>query len=215
MKAKVAVATVQGKAYFLIVCELKQRKIPFLSLVPGDAIPAEVTAVITTNEEKALIKHDKVLVYDPKAEPEIMGREVVLLLHGKKQYETIVIGVDPGEDFGVAVLADEELIDTDNCFSVKETLDKIKGVLRTVDSSRSSVTVKIGSGVPVYKEVLEALDEVLPAQVHFEIVSEAGTNHYGREEKHRRGFRHITSAMRIAGRTGYLYQRRKTIEQNH
>ncbi len=39
MKEKVAVATVQGKAYFLIVNELREQNIPFISLVPGESVP--------------------------------------------------------------------------------------------------------------------------------------------------------------------------------
>ncbi len=38
MKEKVAVATVEGKTYFLIVNQLRERNIPFVSLVPGDQI---------------------------------------------------------------------------------------------------------------------------------------------------------------------------------
>ena len=48
MRAKVAVATVQGKAYFLIVNELKQRSIPFVSLIPGESVRVEIRGVITT-----------------------------------------------------------------------------------------------------------------------------------------------------------------------
>ena len=59
--------------------------------------------------------------------------------------------MDPGEVFGVAVIADEAVIDTENCFSIEETLNKIKNILKTVDFSRSAVSVKIGSGVPVYR----------------------------------------------------------------
>jgi hypothetical protein len=46
MKEKAAVATLQGKAYFLIVNELKEQNIPFISLVPGEPIPAEVKVSI-------------------------------------------------------------------------------------------------------------------------------------------------------------------------
>ena len=56
MKEKVAVATVEGKAYFLIVNQLRERNIPFVSLVPGDSVPAEVKVVITTEKEKQLNK---------------------------------------------------------------------------------------------------------------------------------------------------------------
>jgi hypothetical protein len=41
MKEKVAVATVSGKAYFLLVNELKERGIEFLSVIPGETVPAE------------------------------------------------------------------------------------------------------------------------------------------------------------------------------
>jgi hypothetical protein len=212
MRAKVAVATVQGKAYFLIVNELKQRNIPFLSLIPGDSVPVQVKAVITTEKEKHLTTHNKILVYDTKTEPEILGSKVVKILQGKEEYDNIVIGVDPGEVFGLAVEADGEVIDTENCFSIEETLNKVKSVLKTVNFSRSAVTVKIGNGVPVYRELLEAFDEALPPQVWLEIVGEAGTNRYTRELKNRRGLRHMASAMRIAGRVGFVYSRRKKLE---
>jgi hypothetical protein len=52
MKEKVAVATVQGKAYFLIANQLKNQAIPFISLVPGESVPAKISVVITTEREK-------------------------------------------------------------------------------------------------------------------------------------------------------------------
>jgi hypothetical protein len=214
MRAKVAVATVQGKAYFLLVNELRRRNIPFLSLIPGQQIPTGVRVVITTEKERHFVNHEKVLVYNSESEPEIMGSEVVKILQGKEAYETVSIGVDPGDVFGVAAIADGGVIDTENCFSIKEVLNKIKSVLKTVDISSTVVSVKIGSGVPVHKELLEALDEALPSEVALEIVSEAGTNRYHHEAKHRRGLRHIVSAICIAGRTGHVYSRRKNSEND-
>jgi len=38
MSVKVAVATVQGKAYFYIVNLLKENNMPFFSLIPGEPI---------------------------------------------------------------------------------------------------------------------------------------------------------------------------------
>ncbi len=209
MRSKVAVATVQGKAYFLVVNELKRRNILFISLIPGDVIPIEIKVVITTEKEKHQVNHEKVLVYNIETEPEIMGSEVVRILQGKESYEKIVIGVDPGAVFGLAVIADGGVIDTENCFSLKEVGDKIKNVLKTVDFALTVVAVKIGSGVPVYKELLETLDDALPPEVLLEIVSEAGTNQYNHQGKRRRGLRHIVSAIRIAGRAGYVYERQR------
>jgi hypothetical protein len=215
MKAKVSVATVQGKAYFFIVNELKQRNIPFLSLIPGEPIRTETKVVITTKEEEHLINHSKILVFNIDTDPEILGSEVIRILQGKDTYDTVVIGVDPGQAFGLAILADGTVVDTENCYSTKETLNKIKGFLRTIDLSKSAVTVKIGSGVPIYKKLVEELDEALSSTITLEIVGEAGTNGYGKEGTHGRELRHIISAARIAGREGYTYSRRKNNEENN
>ena len=70
MTAEVAVVTVQGKAYFFIVSKLKERYIPFLSLVPGETVPTDIKVVITTEQEKHLIRHGRILVYDGEAAPD-------------------------------------------------------------------------------------------------------------------------------------------------
>jgi hypothetical protein len=211
MKEKVAVATVQGKAYFLIVNKLKERKLPFISLVPGEPVPTEVKAVITTEKEKQRINHEKVLVYESGTDPDALANEVLKILQGKEAYEKIIVGVDPGEVFGLAVIADGKVNETANCFSIQEVLKKTENTLKNVDVSSTAVTIKIGSGIPTYKELIEAFDRALPPQVVLQVVSEAGTNRALNHNKHRRGLRDIASAIRIAGRAGHVYPRRKTL----
>jgi hypothetical protein len=213
MKARVAVATVQGKSYFLIVNKLKEKNIPFISLVPGETLPTEVKVVVTTEKEKGRINHEKVLVYDGETEPDELADEVLKILRGKEAYEKIVIGVDPGDVFGLVVVADGKVNETANCFSIHDALTKIRGVVKSVDVASTVVTVKIGNGVPAYKDLLEELDATLPPEVVLELVSEAGTSHVLNENKHRRGLRDIASAIHIAGRTGYVFLRRKTGEK--
>jgi hypothetical protein len=212
MKAKIAVATVSGKAYYLIVNELKGKNIPFISLTPNDSIPVEIKVAITTKQEQHLIKHDKILVYQDGTEPKALVNEALQIVQGKESYEKIVIGIDPGEIFGLAVLADGKVIETGNCFSVEETSDKIKNILSNLEKTPvTSLSVKIGDGVPAYKErLLRALDDALPSNIMLESVSEAGTDRCLNETKHRRGLRDIVSAIRIAGRNGHMFQRRKT-----
>ena len=212
MKAKVAVATVTGKAYFLIVNELKERNIEFLSLIPGNAVPAEAKAVITTEKEKHLINHEKIIVYNNCTAPASAVNEAVKALQGKESYEKIVIGIDPGEVFGLAVVADGKVNETANCFSIQEVLDKVKNIIEDFDASSTAVSVKIGNGIPTYKTLLETLDTALPPEVVLEVVSEAGTDRNIDEKQHRRGLRDIVSARHIAGRTGHAYPRRKTNE---
>jgi predicted RNase H-like nuclease (RuvC/YqgF family) len=121
MKANIAVVTVSGKAYYLIVNELRKRNIPFLSLTPNESIPVEVKVVLTTEKEKHLINHEKVLVYNEDVDVEAMIDNAVQTAQGKEGCEKLVIGVDPGEALGLAVLADGKVIKTETFSSVRET----------------------------------------------------------------------------------------------
>lgn len=216
MKAKIAVVTVSGKAYYLIVNELKRKNIPFLSLTPYEFIPIEIKAVITSKEERHLIKHEGTLIYEEGTDPEALINETLKIVEDKESFERVIIGVDPGDVFGLAVLADGKVIETMNCFSVEETLTKIENVLKSLANIPiTSISVKIGDGVPVCKEsLLRALDNALPSGVVLESVREAGTNRSLNEAKHRRGLRDIVSAIQIAGRSGSRFQRRRTCESD-
>ncbi len=216
MKAKIAVVTVLGKNYYLVVNELRRRNTPFLSLTPYEPIPMEIDVVITTEKEKSLIKHQRILTFKEGMQPVTLIDEALRITQGRGFFEKITVGVDPGEVFGLAVLVDGKVIETGNCFSIEEMLLKIADIIRNVENTRVlSVSVKIGDGVPQCKEKLfRALDKALPANVSLESVSETGTNRYLGGAKHRRGLRDIVSAIQIAGRNGHRFQRRKKDEQN-
>ena len=208
MNEKIAVATVSGKAYFILVNELKDRGIDFLSIIPGQPVPAEAKVVVTTEKEKPLINHEKILVYDENKALNLVVNEAFKILRGKERYETIVVGIDPGEVFGLAVVADGKVTETKNCFGTREVLDELKNMLKMFDTF-TKVIVKIGNGVPVYRELLTSLDSELPREVVLVVVGEAGTDRPARRESHRRGLRDIASAIRIASRTGRAYVRKK------
>lgn len=215
MRVKAAVATVQGKAYYQIVDALKHRSIPFLSKIPGEPMPAEIRVIITTEGEKHLINHERILVYSRETEPDLLASEARKILQGKEAYDNVVVGVDPGNAFGLAVVADGAVLDAENEFSVTDVLGKVQSVLRTVGVSARQFTVKVGNGVPVYKTLLKELNGVMPPQVTLEVVGEEGTNHNHHAVKHGRRMRHIASAICIAARTGRYIQRRRTIGQNN
>jgi hypothetical protein len=216
MKAKIAVVTVSGKAYYLIVNELKRKNIPFLSFTPYESIPIEIKVVITTEEERHMIKHERILIFEERTDPEGLINEALKIARGKESFERVIIGVDPGDVFGLAVLADGKVIETMNCFSVEETLAKIENVLKSLANVPvASISVKIGDGVPACEEsLLHVLDNALPSDVMLESVKEAGTNRSLNEAKHRRGLRDIVSAIQIAGRSGCRFQRRRTHESD-
>ena len=207
MKEKVAVATVDGKAYFLIVNALREQNIPFISIIPGEPILTRVKLVITTEKEKDLVNYGKIFVFHGENDLENLIGDVKRILLGKELYDKIVIGIDPGEAIGLAVLADGKVIGENNCYSTNELSQSVLKSIKNLNLEDTHVLVKIGNGTPIYRDLLENLDDTLPLQVELEVVSEVGTDKP--QQKHTRKIRHISSAIRIAGRSGCIIRRRK------
>ena len=214
MKEKVAVATVKGKAYFLIVNKLQEQGIPFVNLVPGEPVPSEVKVVITTEKERHLVIHEKILILPEEDELDALVNAVKLILQGKEKYEKIIVGIDPGGAIGLAVMADGKVIEENNCFSINELVLSLQKLVKDIDFSLTNVSVKIGNGVPIYQEIVENLDSALPPQVALEVVNEKGTNQPLKENKRSRKIRHISSAKRIAARTGYIVPRGEAVARD-
>jgi len=208
MKAKIALATVSGRAYYELVNELKRKGLPFLSLKPWDPVPLNIKVVITTKEERHLVTHPNVLIFEYESNPALIVDEAILVVQGKRSYEKVVVGVDPGKTYGVAVLGDDNVLETFNCSSLKETVNVILDSLKRIPAAVS--VVKVGDGAPAYaKGLLHWLDEALPRETVIEIVSEAGTSHIMNETAHRRELRDAMSAIEIAGRKGQIFPRKK------
>ncbi|UCB60464.1 MAG: hypothetical protein JSW72_10310 [Candidatus Bathyarchaeota archaeon] len=209
MKAKIAVATVSGKAYYLLVKELKKKKAQFLSLTPSDVIPIDVKVVITTKKEASAITHENVLTYEENGDLVKTVDEALRVIKGKKRYERLVVGVDPGRNLGVAVLGDGKILETKSYTNVDETVNTITEILNRTPATHK--TVRIGNGAPSHSEKLcRHLIQVLPEHVVIERVPEAGTSRsYGGQQSHRRGKIDINSAIKIGQRQGKLLLRRK------
>ena len=209
MKAKIALATVSGRAYYKLVNELKRKGLSFLSLKPWDPIPLNIKVVITTKEERHLVTHPNVLIFAYESNPTSVIDEAILVVQGKRSYEKVVVGVDPGKTYGVAILGDDNILETLNCSSLKEAINVIVDGLKRVPATVN--VVKIGDGAPAYaKELLHSLDETLPQETVIEIVSEAGTSRFMNATVRRRGLKDAMSAIEIAGRKGQIFPRKKT-----
>ncbi len=211
MEAKIAVATVSGKAYYFLVNELKARGIDFLSLTPYESIPMTVQVVITTEKEREFIKYPVVLIYQEGAPPVDIIDEAAKLIRGKKTFQTISIGVDPGKTFGIAVLSDGSVLETLTCASLEETANVIAEVF---EKHQAAVrVVKVGNLAPSYTtEFLPLLDEILPTDITIEVVREDGTSRLGSQTVHKRRLRHVMAAVKIAERRGHMYQRKEATE---
>jgi hypothetical protein len=211
LNEKVAVATLDGKSYFFIVNKLREQNIPFVSLVPGHPVPAQIKVVVTTPTEKNQMNFNKILVFTGEETLDDLAIDIKSILQGKEAYEKIIIGLDPGVAIGLAIIADGNIMVVENCFSSKETIKCITKTIKNVNYNQTIVCIKIGNGIPIYKDLLEALDQALPPQITLQVVNERGTNKPLKENKHSRAVRHISSAIRIAGRSGSTFPRNSLV----
>jgi len=204
-RAKIAVVTVSGKAYYKLVNELKNRGIPFLSIVPGEPIPSSVKVAITTEGEKHLVKHPRVLTYNVESDPSNVVDEALRLSSNRDFYGELVIGVDPGKTFGIAVLADGKTLKRGETSSIEETIDLILTELRRVPSK--SRRIRVGVGVPdVAEEIARRLEASLPQDTIIEMVDEEGTS-TSRDIGVKRKLKNADSAVRIALKRGEVRSR--------
>jgi hypothetical protein len=153
------------------------------------------------------------LIYRESGNPSAIVDEAIKLSEGKKEFETLVVGVDPGKTFGIAVMNDGNVLNTTTCSSIAETVNTIA---RIFSNQQAAVRIlKVGNWAPSYTaELLPVLDSALPKDVTIEIVREAGTSRFIGQTAHKRGLKHAMAAIKIAERRGQLYTR-KDMEETH
>ncbi len=207
MKTKIAVATVSGRAYYELVNELKRKRLSFLSLKPWDPVPLYIKVVITTKEESHQVSHPKLLLFEQGSNPESVVDEAILIVQGKRNYEKLVVGVDPGKTYGIAILGDNKVLETLTSSNIEKTVSHIVDTVKRFPATMK--IVRVGNGPPEYtKNLLSSLDEELPEDTLMEIVSESGTSRLVNNSINRRGLRDTVSAIEIAGRNGHTFSRK-------
>ncbi len=205
MKIQIAVATVCGKVYYEFVNELVRRRLPFLSLKPWDPIPFNIKVVLTTKEESRKISHPNILTLDEKTNIESILDTTLLIIQGKQQYSKVVIGVDPGETCGIAILCDNKVLET-----MTTTMDTVASLviknLKRFPAEKK--LVRVGDGNPANtKNLLKSLCIYLQEDITLELVREAGTSRISNKSFNRRVLRDSVSAIKIAERNGRQLER--------
>ena len=207
MKAKMAVATVNGRAYYQLVTELNRKRLPFLSLKPWDPVPLHIKVVLTTEEESHQVSHPQIIIFGQNSNPETAVDEAILIVQGKQGYEKVVVGVDPGKTYGIAVLGDNKVLATLTSSNVDEASHLVVDSLKRFPAEVK--VVRVGNGPPEYTQtLLDSLDKALPEETLVEIVSEAGTSRLTNKSVNRRVLRDAVSAIKIAGRNGRILSRK-------
>jgi hypothetical protein len=140
--------------------------------------------------------------------PSIVVDEAIKLIEDKKTFETLVVGLDPGKTFGLAVLTDGKVTKTFTCPSEDETVKTVTDIFRQ-EREPAVRALKVGNASSTYAgNLLSLFDDALPKDVTIEVVQEAGTTRFSGQAPHKRRLKHVMAAIKIAERHGQIYKRK-------
>jgi hypothetical protein len=198
---EIALLMNSGKAYYQLTSALKTKKITYYSLTYKDVIPRHVKAVITTKTESQFVAHPTTFVFSNE-DPITFINYVLRHIHGKKEYAQVAIGIDPGRQFGLALLGDGILLETKIILDMNDIVATLQLLLFNYRAEQT--IIKIGNGNPsLSTELSQMLQAQLDPTIDIEIVDEHGTTkNYRRFSSYNRTSKDIYSAIRISHRNG-------------
>jgi len=163
----IVVATEEFEVYHDVVTELRERAIPFTTVEPEGAVPAKASAVLTAaGESPELDAELPVVEAEPDAPREAIEEAITLLRGGGGRR---IVGIDPGEQPGVAVLEGDVVVAT---FQV--TPEEVPELVRRETADAADPLVRIGDGARLIgAKIIDDIEEV-----PVELVDETGTTPY-------------------------------------
>ena len=189
----VALVTRDPMLYGEIAATLRERRIPSVSLLPGQPIPDRAAVVLTTPSEAPFVKHRIVLSVPPDGDRAALWAAVGHALHSRDRTGEIVVGIDPGPRPGYSVLSGSAVIG-EGVVDSPEAMVEFAGHLKHRFPSRA-IRHRVGAGDPVRRNRI--VNGLLAHHRSVELVDEQGTTPRG----HRRP-RDMLAARQIATTKG-------------
>jgi len=162
----IVVATKDFEVYHGVVGELRDRGVTFTTVEPGDELPDGTAVVVTAADESHTPAGVDVLRADP-GDPRRAVEEGVSLL--RETDGQLVVGIDPGERPGIAVLSGEMVT---AAFQV--SANQVAEAVREEIADAVDPLVRIGDGARLLgAQIIDDLGDVT-----VELVDETGTTPY-------------------------------------
>lgn len=199
---RIAVITLDSKAYYKITKILKDHNFSFLSLTPNEKIPSFVNLVITTELEKHLALKTKYTTLEELSNSKIQGY-IILSKLSNLSCKNIIIGIDPGYRTGLIVYNDDKEIYASVCRSINQVKRTVKDVSEYFEESE--IVIKIGKGDKHNSHyIAKTIRSFVNDNTKIEIVDEFGTSNQ-KTKPNKRSSRDIRAAKIIAFRQGKPY----------
>jgi len=165
--ARIGVLTSDFKFYHDVIELLKSWDLPFVSLSEPSFQPPDVNVVLSSSRDCFNTSNQF------KGETPLDAlRSSLASLFYKEKFETLTIGIDPGPYPGVAVFADEILMEAFECTSREELPNHVSKIINSYPFSK--LQVKIGNGdIPNRDFIIKGL---MALNLNIKIVDEKNTS---------------------------------------
>lgn len=175
----------------------------FDNVMPGQNFNPSVKLVITTEKERNLINHEKVLSLEELSKDPYLAKEKIIDNLYSNSDESIIIGIDPGKRTGMVVYYRQRELMGDVLSSIDETITKVVKLVSNTHAKKR--IVRIGNGEPdMAEKIANELSKSLK-NVIIELVDERGTSSLSKIKPNKKVARDQRSAMLIALRQGKRY----------
>lgn len=165
--ARIGVLTSDFKFYHDVIELLKLWKLPFVSLSGNEDIPSDVNVILSSSKDPFSFKNQ----FKGDTPLQALRASLAKLLM-KNQFTTLTIGIDPGPYPGIAVFADDILLEAFEC-PIRERLpNEVQDIIRSY--SYQSLNVKIGNGDAPNRDFL--INELMTLKLNIKVVNEKNTS---------------------------------------
>jgi hypothetical protein len=172
----VALATRDPVLYAELAAALRERRIPSISVLPGDRLPDRVGVVLTSPEEVERIRFSRVIPVTPTGGHAGLWAAVNHALTASEWPRELIIGVDPGPRPGYAVMGGDRSLEEGTLGEPEDVGHLSRQLKRRFPSTHLKFRVGRGDRIP-RDRIVNALAS-LHADV--ELVDERNTTPHGK-----------------------------------
>jgi len=168
---QIALITDDFSLYQSIISEIRSRGLKIATFRVGEEIPVHIGVVITTPPEAGTIDFDPdhIVTAGPAERADTVVDRAIMKLRGIKDV-SIIIGIDPGERTGVAVLAETAVVST-YCVPMADVYQTVLRIMESVHPEH--VIIRIGHGARLIRT--QIVNSLIKLGAYIELVDETGT----------------------------------------
>jgi hypothetical protein len=167
----IGVFTKNFSLYYDLIKNLKKRKIAYVSLSSINNIPSKIGVILTSNSELHDFKIQKVVAADAYESVDNAIDLALQMLIGKDMYSKLFIGIDPGENPGVAVVGDDILLQKISVETPENVIKVVKRILKEYPALET--LIRIGHGDVINRNRI--INSLISLEIPIEIVDETKT----------------------------------------